>query len=481
MDPFTRAGLWRIAVACGATDEDVSTGDPAAFLVSRWLQAPVDDWFNDLYLFQDLLGERSIRSTCWSTSWLGLEDTGPLPFIRFAGFIEAGIRFGYLDLVGFAARDELRVALERWNLGDCARRGVTGLAVSLRRRLQAGAQSLSEPRDAVGVAAFESYMRLDESVRRDLDLREFLTVCHSERPHAKTDAIFLAKPEFFAEAVATRRVRRLPVGGQVAGGLLAVRALERLSRLLGGLGQREHLRNTLILHALWAHQVDKVFDRIQQWVLRAQEWSSDEGEWSDYLVGTVVPLVDLQRDLGLLDSDWHPAQLVNPTIFVDPEGTSPTEVENAISNKSKQADYAASQGYANEALNLYAEAGRLWAEHLNYEIIDEKAKNSMYRYWFLIKQIRNLGDKDTAAALCAVAYPELQKLTASELHHEREIVEELMESLRRPRSSERFDKALGVAATSDPGTIQQPSITPPRVRVVGATSSSGSATAKGNN
>jgi hypothetical protein len=476
MDAFTSAGLRRIAVACGATDEDVATGDPAGALVSRWLQMPVDEWFKDLREWQgmlDLTQEDDYAEAYWMAErggWLGLEDTGPLPFIRFAGFVEAGTRFGYLDLRSFPARDELRLALERWNLGDDARGRSAGLAVSLRERLAGEAQRLSDLRNAAGVAAFESYIRLDETVRRDLDLREFLAVCHSGRPHAKTDAIFLAAPEFFAEALAARRVRRLPVGGQVSGGLQAARALERLSRLLGGLGHRECLRETLILHARWAHQVDKVFDRLEQWIIRAQEWNSDAAsandyspEWLVYLAGTVVPLAHQQRSLGLLASpDWHPRQHEaalqeeggDLTLFVEPEGTSPSDVEDAIRNLSKQADDAASKGYADAALSLHAEAARLRAEHLNYEVTAE-----VLGYWELIWKVLRLGDRDTAALLCAGAYPALRD-ALKETGMATETLEELMESLRRPRSAGRPGTASGASdappASSDTGTIQKP-------------------------
>jgi hypothetical protein len=433
MDAFTRAGLRRIAVTCGATEEDVGAGDPAGALVRRWLEEPADKPF----LLMELMGEfltleDAIALERDTGGWFGLEDTSPLPFIRFAGFVEAGIRFGYLDLSDFRALAEFRKALERWNLGNDVRGRFTGLAVALLGRLAADVQRLSEPRDAAGIAAFESYMRLDETVRRTSDIQEFLTVCHGKTPHAKTDAIFLASPEFFAEAIATQQVRRIPVGGQVSGGLETAGTLERLSTLLRGLKQREYLHETIILHARWAHQVDEVFERLQQWVIRALEWKSDArtdhdpgSKWPAYLAETVIPLADQQRSLNLLASaDWHPLEPINRTSTLEPTAASPSEVEDEIRGLTKQADEAAFEGRARAALGLYARAARLRADRLDHDN-DSEVRD----YWLLIKKVFRLEARDTAAALCAVAYPALKNAVLSS---EREELEAIMRPSQRP-------------------------------------------------
>jgi hypothetical protein len=162
--------------------------------------------------YNELFGIHKAPGENWDGVWLGFEDVGPLSLIRFAGFVEVGVRCGYLDLNCFSARPELHDAIHRWTFSKEDSDPCESLAIALLNRLLE-VQQLSEPRNAERISAFESYIRLDETVRGDPDLREFLEVCHRDGPEARD--LFLTAPEFFAEALLTRRFGRLSVGGQV--------------------------------------------------------------------------------------------------------------------------------------------------------------------------------------------------------------------------------------------------------------------------
>jgi hypothetical protein len=393
---FTSAGLWRIAVVCGATDEEIATGDPAEAFVRRWVQAPPDEWFEDVLSTNELFGLHQAPDEHWASVWLGFEDVGPLSFVRFAGFLEVGVRCGYLDLNCFSARRELQAAIERWTFSKEDPGRCESLAVALLNRLLGGQERL-EPCNAAGIAAFESYIRLDETVRGDPELREFLEVCHREGPPVRD--LFLTAPEFFAEALLTRRFGRLSVGGQVSGGLQAAKAMEGLAQLLASLGQNGYLRQSFTLHARWAHQADKVFRRLQMWALSAQQWNAIAGiekdpglGWRDYQEGTVTPLVEQQRSILLLaDPTWSPTPL-SDVGFV---------IEDSLTLES--AGLAEANGHIDTALSIYAKMAQNLAQEL-----DQNDGNQVDLYWSLIKELLRLGDQPTAAALSSVAYGTLR-------------------------------------------------------------------------
>jgi hypothetical protein len=300
---FTRAGLRQIALCCGASAADAASGDPMLALLRRRQMTPGN---------VELVGPTS--------------SDGLAALIHLVGFIEAGARFGYLDLSTYNGRTELQTAVKALARPD----QLPDLARDLILRLESDAPP--EPMDPGTLGLFETYTRLDSDVRADADIEGFLRACRDGTVEqvmwlpgegiSEEEKFIDLWPRAFAEEIVYRgdplitrkgvSIRMMVNGGHVRGRLHVAFAYQRLLELLE-LIERAELREVLLRHAAWSHRADLVFAHLQSWVAQALHWRladqdpDDSSGWQAYVAAVIEPLLEHQRALDLMAvPTWRP-------------------------------------------------------------------------------------------------------------------------------------------------------------------------------
>ena len=203
--------------------------------------------------------------------------------LAIAGLIELALTAGYVDFT----EDESRVmttilegpfrAFQDNVVSPANEAAIAASAASLHlfsRFMDRLANGNLTATDRKGTLAdvFESYANLTSYVWSDSVFHQFLLDTHGTSAEwiRDDDLALLVTPRHFASAVATGFIGEKPAPG-AEGGLAAMTYLDWLSAIVASAGD-DPLGDDIVRHARWAHSVDRIATRIEQWAEAMSEW-----------------------------------------------------------------------------------------------------------------------------------------------------------------------------------------------------------------
>jgi hypothetical protein len=336
--------------------------------------------------------------------------------LAIAGLIELALTAGYVDFT----EDESRVMttiLEgpfrafQDNVVSPANEAATAAsAASLHlfsRFMDRLANGNLTATDRKGTLAdvFESYANLTSYVWSDSVFHQFLLDTHGTSAEwiRDDDLALLVTPRHFASAVATGFIGEKPAPG-AEGGLAAMTYLDWLSAIVASAGD-DPLGDDIVRHARWAHSVDRIATRIEQWAEAMSEWPETgqdiegEAEWRAYGWRVFKPLSARQATLAVPEivpqSYWGAS---SPTVIgqVKPFDELRDEVnglkaQGRIGGARRLAAVAASRLYA-----ALSQPGETWVSNAEQLVTT-------------CQLIADIGDVDLAAAYVAPIRPRVAR------------------------------------------------------------------------